>query len=152
MEKIKISIGSDHAGYELKKEIIEYLNNSKIEIVDEGTDSIERCDYVDFAKKVAKKVAEKTVDKGILICGTGIGMAISSNKIRGIKAALCVTEYMAKFSRLHNDSNILCLGARTVETRENLKIVKIWLETDFEGGRHIARLKKIENLEKENNL
>ena len=147
---MKIAIGSDHAGYELKKELIEYLHNNKYEVFDEGTNSIERCDYVDFAKKVAIKVAKKEVDRGILICGTGIGMSIASNKIKGIKAALCVTEYMAKFSRLHNNSNILCLGSRTVETRENLKIVKIWLETDFEGGRHIPRINKIEDLEKEN--
>ncbi len=150
MKNLKIAIGSDHAGYELKKELIEYLHNNKYEVFDEGTNSIERCDYVDFAKKVAIKVAKKEVDRGILICGTGIGMSIASNKIKGIKAALCVTEYMAKFSRLHNNSNILCLGSRTVETRENLKIVKIWLETDFEGGRHIPRLNKIEDLEKEN--
>ena len=147
MKKIKISIGSDHAGFNLKKEILYYLKDKDYEIFDEGTYSIDRCDYVDFARIVAEKVNKKIVDKGILICGTGIGMSIVANKYRGIRAANCITEYMAVMSRLHNDSNILCLGARTVETKDNLIILKKWLETEFEGGRHIPRLKKIEDLE-----
>jgi|SRR5574344_669257 ribose 5-phosphate isomerase B len=148
MEKVKISIGSDHAGFDLKKEISKYLTDKGFLVSDEGTYSLERCDYVDFAKIVAEKVRDKIVDKGILVCGTGVGMSIVANKIKGIRASLCVTEYMAEMTRLHNDANILCLGARTVETATNLVIVKKWLETGFEGGRHIPRIEKISLLEK----
>ncbi|MDR0675427.1 MAG: ribose 5-phosphate isomerase B [Elusimicrobiota bacterium] len=144
---MKISLGSDHAGFDLKKEILKYFRDKDYLVSDEGTYSLQRSDYADYAKIVAEKVRDKVVDKGILICGTGIGMSIVANKIHKIRASLCVTEYMAEMSRLHNDANILCLGARLVENNQNILILQKWLETEFEGDRHIKRLKKITLLE-----
>lgn len=142
----KIIIGSDHGGFKLKEKIKKYLGELGYEYEDIGTDSMQSCDYPDFAYKVAKKVAE-TNSKGILICGTGIGMSISANKVRGIRAALAFDEFTAKMSREHNNSNVLCLGERTTKEELAKKIVKVWLETPFsKEERHHRRVDKITKL------
>ncbi|KJR41547.1 ribose 5-phosphate isomerase B [Candidatus Magnetoovum chiemensis] len=142
-----IALGNDHAGLELKKEIRRLLENMHIEVLDSGTNTEDSVDYPDFGKMVSEKVAQKQADRGILICGTGLGMSIVANKVADIRATLCHDEFTAKMSRLHNDSNILVLGARVTPVNKALEIVKIWLNTDFEGGRHSGRLKKIKDLE-----
>ena len=143
-----IGIGSDHAGFKLKSQIIEQFQNEGISFIDFGTDSMDSVDYPDFIFLVAKAVAEKEVDSGIVICGSGIGASIVANKINGIRAARCESEYVARFSRLHNDANVLALGERVLGSDIALAIVDVWLNTDFEGGRHQRRLDKIAELEK----
>ena len=145
-----IAIGSDHGGYRLKEEIKKYLDEKQIEFKDYGCYSEEKVDYPNFAKEVSKSIQRKECDKGILICRSGIGMAIVANKFKGIRASLCMSEEMAKFSRMHNDSNILTIAADYVSTSQAICIVRMWLATEFEGGRHIDRLKIIEEIEKEN--
>ncbi len=145
-----IAIGSDHGGYRLKEEIKKYLEEKQIEFKDYGCYSEEKVDYPNFAKEVSKSIQRKECDKGILICRSGIGMAIVANKFKGIRASLCMSEEMAKFSRMHNDSNILTIAADYVSTSQAICIVRMWLATEFEGGRHIDRLKIIEEIEKEN--
>lgn len=145
---MKLAIGSDHGGYDLKEAIKNYFSEKKIEIIDIGTDNKNiSVDYPDYAKCVVKMILEKKCEAGILICGTGIGMSIAANRYKGIRAALCTDEFMAEMSRKHNNSNILILGGRVLTPPRALKIVEIWLETDFEGGRHITRLNKIEESE-----
>ena len=143
---MKIGIGSDHGGYELKESIKEYLNQLGVEFVDYGTNSLESVDYPDFGKKVADAVLEKQVDRGILICGTGIGISITANRIQGIRCALCTDTFSARMSREHNNANILALGGRVVGTGLALDIVKIFLDTEFEGGRHERRINKIDEI------
>ena len=145
-----IAIGSDHGGYRLKEEIKKYLEEKQIEFKDYGCYSEEKVDYPNFAKEVSKSIQRKECDKGILICRSGIGMAIVANKFKGIRASLCMSEEMAKFSRMHNDSNILTIAADYVSTSQAICIVRMWLATEFEGGRHIDRLKIIKEIEKEN--
>ena len=140
----KISIGSDHGGYEYKAIISKFLNDEDFEVIDEGTNTKDSCDYPVIAKKVAKKVAEGEVDRGILICGSGIGMSITANKTNGIRAALCSETTSARLSREHNNSNILCLGQRLIGETMAIEIVKIWLNTEFSGGRHQNRIDMIE--------
>ncbi len=140
---MKIAIGADHAGFLLKEKIKEHVK-PKINVKDFGTFDESSVDYPDFAKAVSKSVIKKECSFGILICGTGIGMSIAANKIKGVYAALCHNEYTAKMAREHNNANILTLGSRTLSDSMAFKIVDIFLETDFEGGRHIKRLKKIE--------
>jgi len=143
----RIVIGSDHAGFDAKETIVKELKDNNLDVTDVGPSSKESVDYPDFAKEVAEKVSKGEALRGILICNSGIGMSIAANKIPGIRAALCMTPELAKFSRLHNDSNILCLSA-AYTTREDLKeIVKTWLSTDFEGGRHERRVNKIKGME-----
>lgn len=144
MEKLKIAIGSDHGGFELKAKIAEYLEGKGIEIKDFGTFTNESCDYPVFAKEVATEVANGSFNRGILICGTGIGVSIVANKVKGIRAALCFDAFCAKMSREHNNANILCLGQRVLSKDLALEIVDIWLKTDFEGGRHQRRVDLIE--------
>lgn len=144
MKDVKIAIGSDHGGFELKAKIVEYLNSKGIETKDFGTFTNESCDYPVFAKEVATEVANGLFDKGILICGTGIGVSIVANKVKGIRAALCFDTFCAKMSREHNNANILCLGQRVLSEDLALEIVDIWLKTDFEGGRHLTRVNMIE--------
>lgn len=145
MKDMKIAIGSDHGGFELKAKIAEYLKSKGIEIKDFGTFTNESCDYPVFAKEVATEVANGSFNKGILICGTGIGVSIVANKIKGIRAALCFDTFCAKMSREHNNANILCLGQRVLSQDLALEIVDIWLKTDFEGGgRHQRRVDLIE--------
>ncbi len=144
---MKIAIGCDHAGVALKNEITPILDDLKIEWEDFGTKEEESVDYPDFGEKVSTAVSKGKVDRGILICGTGIGMSIVANKFPGIRAALCQEDYSAKMSRLHNDSNMLVLPGRLIETEMAINIVKTWFTTDFEGGRHQKRLDKIRAIE-----
>ena len=147
MSNKKIILGSDHAGFELKEEIKKFLEELGYEYDDLGTNSKESCDYPETALKVAKKVIE-TGSKGILVCGSGLGEVIVANKVKGIRAANCFNEYTAKTSRDHNDSNILCLGARILKTDEAKNITKIFLTTEFsKEERHRRRVKQITQIE-----
>ena len=140
-----IALGCDHGGYELKQEIIKHLQERKIEFKDYGCDSLESVDYPVYAKKVANVVASGECEKGILICGTGIGISIAANKVKGIRAALCTDCFMAEATRLHNDANILALGGRVVGPGLSLKIVDTFLDTEFSNDeRHIRRIGMIE--------
>ena len=141
---MKIAIGSDHAAYKEKQILINYLENRGLTVLDFGTDSEDSVDYPIFGQKVAKSVLNEIANKGIIICGTGIGISIAANRFKGIRAALCTSESHAEMSRKHNDSNILALGSRTTNINLLKKIVKVWLETDFEAGRHINRLNMLD--------
>lgn len=140
---MKIGIGSDHGGFELKEAVKEYLQGKNIEVVDYGTYNEESVDYPDYGKKVATAVVEKEVDRGIVVCGTGIGISIAANKVKGARCALCSEEYSARMSRKHNDANVLALGGRVIGQELAFSIVDAYLEEDFEGGRHERRVKKI---------
>lgn len=142
-----IVIGSDHAGYEYKEQIIKHLIKKGYEIKNCGTYSLDSCDYPDFAAAVCKEVVEKRAEFGILICGTGIGMSMAANKVKGIRCALVCNAFGAEMTRRHNDANVLALGARTTPQEEALNFVDIFLETPFEGGRHQRRVDKISSLE-----
>lgn len=144
---MKIAIGSDHAGLSLKKHITKYLNEKGYEIQDFGAYSETSCDYADYAIKVAKDIKSGNSDRGILVCGTGIGISIAANKISGIRAALCGDTFSAHASREHNNANVLALGGRVVGVGLALDIVDIFLNTEFEGGRHQKRLDKIIEIE-----
>lgn len=144
MDKIKIAIGSDHGGFDYKASIIKALQDKGYEVVDMGTYSPESCDYPIIAKKVARAVAKGDFEKGILVCGTGIGMSMAANKVKGIRAAVCGDTFSARATRAHNNANILCLGQRVVGEGLALDIVDIWLTTKFEGGRHERRVNMIE--------
>ncbi len=143
---MKIAIGSDHGkGFELKEKMIAFLKENGYEVDDKGTYTSESCDYPDFARPVAEDVAAGKADKGIVICTTGIGVSITANKVKGIRCALCFNEEMAELTRLHNDSNVLALGAAVVSEEMAKKIATIWLNTEFSGEeRHARRIKKIE--------
>lgn len=145
---MKVAIGSDHGGNQLKAEIKRYLDVLGIEYTDFGTHSDGSCDYPDFVIPVTGSVVQGECDRGILICGTGIGMSIAANKVRGIRAALCHDCFSARATREHNDSNVLCMGERVIGRGLALEIVKIWLETGFTGGRHQQRLDKITKIER----
>lgn len=144
MENLKIAIGSDHAGFTLKEKIVQYLKEKNIEVKDFGTYDENSCDYPDYAKSVAQNVASGGFNKGILVCGSGIGVSITANKVKGIRAALCWNLSTAASSRSHNDANILCLAQRQTEEKLALEMVDVWLNTEFEGGRHQTRVDKIE--------
>ena len=137
-----IIIGSDHGGYKLKTEIIRHLESLGYEVKDLGCYSTDSCDYPVIAKSVAEKVLEEN-SKGILVCGTGIGVSITANRYKGIRASHCTDTFTARMTRMHNDSNILCLGERITGVGLALDIVDIWLNTDFEGGRHQKRIDMI---------
>ena len=141
---MKYFIGTDHAGFEVKPFVIEYLQKKGIEVEDLGTYSTESVDYPDFAHKVAEAVLANEGTKGILICGSGIGMSLAANKHKGIRAALCHDYYTAEMARRHNDANILCFGARIVGLGVIESILEAWLNHEFEGGRHERRVKKID--------
>ncbi|MCD6102198.1 MAG: ribose 5-phosphate isomerase B [Candidatus Cloacimonetes bacterium] len=143
---MRIIIASDHAGYKLKKSLIEFLDK-KYSVKDFGTDSEESVDYPDFGFSASEKVAQGEFDRGILICGTGIGMSIVANKVKGIRAALCNSVEIAKLSRQHNDANILVLAGRFMNKDLAVEIVKTWLNTEFNGGRHKRRIDKIKYFE-----
>lgn len=145
-----IAIGSDHGGFKLKEEIKKYLEEKNIEYKDFGCMSEERVDYPNIAKEVALAVQKNECEKGILICRSGIGMTIVANKFKGIRCTLCYNESSAKLSKMHNNSNILALGANELTVNEAICILRMWLATEFEGGRHENRLKIIEEIEKEN--
>jgi len=144
-----IAIGCDHAGVEMKKAIIEALTEKGYELEDLGTDGAP-CDYPVIAKAVCGRVVSGSCDKGILICGTGIGMSMAANKIKGIRAALCSDSFSARFTRLHNDANVMCLGARVMGTGLACELAEIFMSTGFEGGRHQRRIDLIADLEEKN--
>lgn len=148
---MKIALGSDHGGFKLKNEIISYLKENGYEIKDFGTYTTESCDYPEYAEKVAEVVANKEFDFGILICGTGIGISMSANKVPGIRAALCSDTFSAHATREHNNANILALGERVVGPGLAIDIVKTFLNSEFEGGRHQNRIDKISEIEKKYN-
>jgi len=144
---MKIAIGSDHAGFKLKEGIKAFLKKNGYQVTDFGTTSEESVDYPDFAYPVAKSVAQKKYDRGILICGSGVGVTIVANKVKGIRAVNAYDVYIARQSREHGDCNILCLAGRKVKKVKALKIVKAWLETPFSNdARHLRRIRKIEKL------
>ncbi|HNY36619.1 MAG TPA: ribose 5-phosphate isomerase B [Petrotogaceae bacterium] len=144
---MKVAIGSDHAGYDMKENIKKYLISQNVEVVDCGTHSDSSVDYPDYAKAVCTKVSDKETALGILVCGTGIGMSIAANKIHGIRAALCLYPTMAELSRKHNNANVLVLGGRIMGTDIARWTVDAFIRTSFEGGRHQNRLDKIERME-----
>jgi ribose 5-phosphate isomerase B len=139
-----IIIGSDHAGYDLKEKLKSYLIEKGYEVEDAGTTSEISVNYVDYGKKVAEAVSSGRVPRGILICGTGIGMSMVANRYKNVRAALCSDLFSAKMSRLHNDANILALGGRIIGDILAFELVQTWLSTEFEGGRHLERIKKLE--------
>jgi ribose 5-phosphate isomerase B len=140
-----IAIGSDHAAYEFKEEIKKFLEEKGYEYKDFGTYSPERVDYPVFGEKVARAVASGECEKGLLFCGTGVGISIAANKVKGIRAVVCSEPYTAKLSREHNDTNILAVGARVVGIELAKMIIEIWLTTPFEGGRHAGRVEMLNN-------
>ena len=148
MDEKRIAIGADHAGFELKEKIKNLLEELNYQVVDFGTNSTDSVDYPLIAKSVATSVANKNPPIGILVCGTGIGMSIAANKIKGIIAAHCTDVETARLARLHNNANILTIGGRTTNPEIASEIVRTWLETDFEGGRHQRRVQEIRDLER----
>jgi ribose 5-phosphate isomerase B len=145
---MKIALGADHAGFELKEKIEKYLIAKGITVDDRGTNSSESVDYPDYARVVAEEVANKRADRGILVCGTGIGMSIAANKVPGIRAANAHNQSEAQIIREHNDSNVLTLGGRVLEETTAFAIIDLWLSTPFAGGRHARRVEKIGEIEK----
>jgi ribose 5-phosphate isomerase B len=144
---MRIAVGSDHRGVELRAKLIDYLRQLGQEVVDVGTDDTTEVDYPDIAALVARKVASQEVDRGILVCGTGVGMCIAANKFPGVRAAPCHDDITAELSRRHNDLNVLCLSGDLIGEKLADHLVEIWLKTPFEGGRHARRNGKIELLE-----
>jgi ribose 5-phosphate isomerase B len=147
---VKIAIGSDHAGFQYKEIVKKHLEEKGFQVIDKGTHSEERVDYPVFGEAVANAVASGEADRGIVICGTGIGISIAANKVKGIRAALCTNEYMARMARKHNDANILAFGARVLGIDVALGIVDEFFSTDFEGGRHEKRVNIIKEIEEKN--
>ena len=145
---MRIAIGSDHRGYDVKRRLVPLLQQLGHEVLDMGPEGNESVDYPDYAFRVAKAVSEGKVERGILICGTGIGMCIAANKVKNVRAAPCHDSITAEMSRRHNDANVLCLSADLLGEELIDRMVRIWLETDFEGGRHARRVAKIQALEK----
>ncbi|MCK4727750.1 MAG: ribose 5-phosphate isomerase B [Desulfobacterales bacterium] len=141
---MKIIIGSDHAGYPMKEKVTAHLRERGVQVEDIGTYSEEAVDYTDFGKKVARRVSDGTFDRGILICGTGLGMSMVANRFRGVRAALANDLFSAIMSRRHNDSNIMAMGGRLIGDTLAFQLVDTWLETPFEGGRHQRRLEKMD--------
>lgn len=140
---MKVALGADHRGFALKEDLRRWLGGRGEEVIDFGTSNAEPVDYPDYAFKVARAVARHEAERGILICSTGIGMSIAANKVRGVRAALVDSIRLARLSREHNDTNVLCLGADFVSAAEARRIVGVWFRTEFAGGRHSRRLAKI---------
>lgn len=149
---MKIAIANDHAAVGFKNEVIEYLKSLSIEVVNLGTDTDASVDYPDYAYKVCKEVVDKNVDLGILVCGTGVGMSIAANKVKGIRAVVCSESYSAMMSRQHNDANVLCIGARVIDKEKAKEIVKAFLDNTFLGDRHKRRVDKINKLDEDRKL
>ena len=145
-----IAIGCDHGGYELKQEIKKYLDEKGIEYKDYGCDSLDSVDYPIYAKKVAHAILDGECEKGILICGTGLGISLAANKVKGIRACVCSEPFTAKMSRAHNDCNVLAFGARVVGGELAKMIVDTWINTEFEGGRHQRRVDLLMEIEEKN--
>ncbi|HEY0545573.1 MAG TPA: ribose 5-phosphate isomerase B [Pyrinomonadaceae bacterium] len=148
---MKIALASDHAGYAQKERLKPLLEELGLEVEDFGTVSEESVDYPDYARKVALAVARGEAEQGVLVCGSGTGMAITANKVQGVRAAVAWSEETARLARQHNDANVLALGARTTPTEEIPKIVRAWFAQKFDGGRHAARVEKIKEIEKDCN-
>ena len=146
---MRISVASDHAGYELKEAVKGHLTATGHEVVDFGTNSTESTDYPDYAVPAARAVASGEVDRGVFVCGSGQGMVMTANKVRGIRAALVWLPEMARLSRQHNDANVLALPARFISIELALEIVDAWFDAEFEGGRHVARVEKMMKAEEE---
>jgi ribose 5-phosphate isomerase B len=146
---MRVAIGSDHRGFGIKKKVAALLEQLGHDVLDVGTDGTQSVDYPDFANAVSRKVTAHAAERGILICGTGIGMAIAANKVQGIRAATCHDELTAQMSRLHNDTNILCLAADLLGEPLIDRMVETWLNTSFEEGRHLRRVEKIGRIEAE---
>ncbi|HKA01376.1 MAG TPA: ribose 5-phosphate isomerase B [Candidatus Solibacter sp.] len=144
---MKISIGADHAGFSLKEKLRERLTSEGHEIVDYGTNSADSVDYPDYAQPVSRDVAGGRADRGILVCSTGIGMAMAANKVRGVRAAPGLSDDEVKFTREHNDANVLTLGAKYMDEDRAMQLIEIFLNTEFAGGRHARRVAKIAQLE-----
>lgn len=144
---MKIAIGNDHSAVELKEIIKEFLQEKGYEVLDLGTNSTESCDYPIYGEMVGRAVTEKRADLGIAICGTGLGISLAANKVKGVRACVCSEPYTAKMSRLHNDANVLCFGARVVGSELAKMITEVWLNTEFEGGRHQRRVDLIMDIE-----
>ncbi len=145
---MKVAIGSDHAGYKAKQRAIEALRELGVEVDDVGTHSEASCDYPDYAFEVAQRVSRKQADVGVLICGTGIGMSITANKVRGVRAACVHSDLTCEMARRHNDANVLCMGARVLDDRQVQDLVRQFLRIPFDGGRHTRRIRKITNLDR----
>ena len=146
---MRISIGSDHRGINIKSKLVAALKDGGHQVDDVGTFDEQVVDYPDFAREVCEAVTQKRADRGILICGTGIGMAIAANKYAGVRAANCYDEVMAEMCRRHNNVNVLCLPGDLIGDRPIDDLVRIWLATDFDAGRHLRRIEKIEDIEKQ---
>ena len=147
---MKLAIGCDHGGIELKLEIVKHLEERSIELVDFGIKEYQSVNYPEIALPLAKAVASGECDRGILVCGTGIGMSIAANKVKGIRAAVCSDHFSAKFTRLHNDANILCLGGRVIGPGVANEMVDLFIDTEYEGGRHATRVQMITDIENNN--
>ena len=145
---MRISIASDHAGYSVKKDIIDFLKNENVRVIDLGTNSEESVDYPLYGQKVAKSIISNESDRGIIVCGTGIGISIAANRFKNIRATLCTNELHAEMARKHNDSNVLALGSRVTDMVDIKNIINVWLNTKFEGGRHQDRIDKIDYIKK----
>ena len=148
MEPQKIAIGSDHAGFESKERAKSDLLALGVEVIDKGTHSLDSVDYPDFGAAVARAVASGEVQRGVLICGSGIGVSIAANKIQGARAALCWNEETTRLAREHNDANVLCFGARFIDPEQAARMVRVFLETEFAGERHRRRVEKLSELDK----
>jgi len=146
---MKISVGTDHRGLEQKRMILKIAEQCGHTVVDVGTNSTDSCDYPDIAKVLGHSVASGDTDRGILICGTGIGMSIAANKVQGIRAAVCNNTHQAQLSRQHNDANVLCIPGDSFEESAVTELVSTWLKTEFEGGRHERRVDKVKQMEVE---
>ena len=144
---MNIVIGCDHRGVEIKRRLVPVIQSMGHQVLDIGTEGAESVDYPDFAYEVAKRVSKGEMERGLLICGTGIGMAMAANKVRGVRAACCQDVLTAEMSRRHNDANVLCLSADLTGEDQMAQMIRIWLETPFEGGRHTRRIEKIAKIE-----
>ena len=145
---MRIGIGNDHSAVEMKKEVMKFLQDLGYEVINYGTDSTESCDYPVYGEKVGRAVVAKEVDLGILICGTGVGISLAANKVKGVRAVVCSEPYSARLSRQHNNTNILAFGARVVGIELAKMIIEEWLNAEFEGGRHQRRVDMIMDIEK----
>ena len=146
---MKIGIGNDHAAVDMKKEVVAFLEEKGYEVVNFGTDTKDSCHYPEYGRKVAEAVAAKEVDLGILICGTGVGISLAANKVKGIRAVVCSEPYSAKLSRQHNNTNVLAFGARVIGIELAMMSIEEWLDAEFMGGRHQDRIDMIMEIENE---
>lgn len=146
---MRISIGADHRGYQLKQQLVPWLQSQGYEVADEGPATADSVDYPDYALKVAGKVSNGQADRGILVCATGVGMCITANKVHGVRATTCGDEDVARLSRQHNDVNVVCLSGDKLDEQAAQRVLDTWLETEFEGGRHALRVEKIAEIEHE---